>query len=144
MALPPCPRVNIRDIIRPGSVYYFHDDELSSPEPHYFVVLNKNPDTDSVLVLVCSSSQVRATLLTCGMMPETLVQISPAEYRDFSRDSIVNCNSVFERNIAKLQQKNNNGALWVKSIMPPAILQKLRDAVEESCVVDEDLKDFII
>lgn len=142
--MPPCPRINIRATIQPGSVYYYHDDELSSSDPHYFIVLNNNPTTDSALILVCSSSQVKSTLLTCGMRSHTLVQISPSEYQDFSRDSIVNCNSIFERSIGILQQKNDNGKLWEKSVLPAAILKKLQDAVESSDVVDGELKDYII
>lgn len=52
------PEVAIKATIRPGSVFYFLEDTLTSDEPHYFIVINIDPLTDKTLVLVCASSQI--------------------------------------------------------------------------------------
>jgi len=142
MALPP--RVDIRTTIEAGSVYYFHDSNLTSPDPHYFIVLNKNPQTDGVLLLVCASSRLDAVRRRRALRPETVVEISPREYPDFTRDSIVDCNTVFERSIRELQLKFDSGRLQVKAVMSPDTLEKLRDAVLESDMVDGEIQDMLI
>ena len=100
MAQPP--RFDLRATIQPGFVYYFHDSNLTSSDPHYFIVLNKHPLTDRILLLVCSSSQLQAVRNRRTLRPETVVEISPQEYPDFTRDSIVDCNTVFEKSIREL------------------------------------------
>lgn len=138
------PRVDIRATIQAGSVYYFHDSNLTSPDPHYFIVINKNPQTDRVLLLVCSSSQLQTVRRRRALRPETIVEISPREYPDFTRDSIVDCNTVFERSIQELQLKYDSGQLRVKTVMSPDTLEKLRDAVLESDMVDGEVQDMLI
>ena len=142
MALPP--RFDIRATIQPGSVYYFHDSNLTSPDPHYFIVLNTSPQTDRVLLLVCSSSQLQTVRKRRAMRPETIVEISPREYHDFTKDSIVDCNTVFERSIRELQQKYDSGQLRVKAVIAPGVLEKLRDSVLESDMVDGEVQDMLI
>ena len=51
-------KVRILAEIQNGSVYYFEEEKLSSTEPHYFVVLNRNPRNEEFLILVCASSQI--------------------------------------------------------------------------------------
>ena len=41
-----------------GAVFYVQDRGLTSPEPHYFVVLNLSPAKEDLLLLVVSTSQV--------------------------------------------------------------------------------------
>lgn len=142
MALPP--RADLRATIRPGSVYYFHDSILTSSDPHYFIVLNNNPLTDRILLLVCSSSRLQTVRNRRALRPETVVEISPLEYPDFSRDSIVDCNTVFEKSIPELQRLYDSGKLRVQAVLGLDILEKLRDAVIESDMVDGQVQDMLI
>lgn len=142
MALPP--RLDVRSTIQPGSVYYFRDRDLTSTDPHYFIVVNKNPRTDQILLLVCSSSQLEKVRNRRALRPATVVEISPRQYPDFTCDSIVDCNTVFERSIPELQQKHDAGRLRVQTVIAPDILEKLRDAVLESNQVEEEVKDMLI
>ena len=74
--------------IRTGSVYYFQEESLSSIEPHYFVVLNKNPRTEEFLVLVCASSKIekrKRAMEKFHFPAETLVFISSSEYKLFTK-----------------------------------------------------------
>lgn len=142
MALPP--RADLRATIRPGSVCYFHDSSLTSSDPHYFIVLNKNPSTDRILLLVCSSSRLQTVRNRRALRPETVVEISPLEYPDFTRDSIVDCNTVFEKSIPELQRLYDSGKLRVQAVLSTEILEKLRDAVIESDMVDGEVQDMLI
>jgi len=140
----PPPPLNIGTTVCAGSVYYFPENALSSPEPHYFVVLNKNPLTDAVLLLLCATSRLDGARARRHLRPNTLVQVSPAEYPDFRTDSIFDCNNVFEISTRELQQIYDSGRLQVKGVMPPATLERLRDAVIESDLVDGETKDMLI
>jgi hypothetical protein len=138
------PEVYIRGSLRPGSVFYFTDEELSSFEPHYFIVLNINPLKDRTLLLVCSQSSQCATLIRRKHdFPGTVVDISPAEYTRFTRDSVVDCNNPFLRTIAELGKKRADGVLELRPEMPVDIVQKLRTAAITSDLVAEELKDMI-
>ena len=83
------PEVQIKATIKPGSVYYFSEDTFFSDEPHYFIVINKNPQSDIVILLVCSSSQIRKTKFRRRGLPGTLVEIRKEQYEEFTRDSII-------------------------------------------------------
>ena len=50
--------LEIRLSLRQGTVYYMAERGLSSVEPHYFVVLNRNPLGSKLLLLLVASSQV--------------------------------------------------------------------------------------
>ena len=52
------PEVQIKGTIQPGSVYYFIEETFSSPEPHYFIVVNIDPYSDTIIILVCASHSI--------------------------------------------------------------------------------------
>lgn len=135
------PDVQIRASIKPGSVYYFPDAKLKSSEPHYFVVINREPLTDTVLLLVCASSQVeRVNRRREGCPPETLVQVSPGEYSGFTRMSVIDCNQVFERTMNELVEKLANGTLRLEVEMSGALVERLRDGVVKSNLIEKRVK----
>ena len=72
------------------------------------------------------------------------MEISPLEYPDFTKDSIVDCNTVFEKSIRELQRKYDSRQLRVQTVISPDILEKLRDAVLESDMVDGEVQDMLI
>jgi len=106
------PEIKIKSTIKIGSVYYFIEESLNSPQPHYFIVLNINPREDTVILLVCASSQIDKIIKRRRTCPNnTLIEISPDEYPDFKVTSIIDCNVVFERTIDQLVDKLANKKL---------------------------------
>jgi hypothetical protein len=140
-------RVSILSAIKKGSVYYFEDDQLSSTEPHYFVVLNSNPHTSEVLFLVCASSRVekkKKIAQRLGFHSDTLVFISPAEYKLFTRETVINCNDVFEKSSQSLIEKLDGGKLGLcLELMPKDIIQKLIKGVLASNQVARGIKEIL-
>jgi hypothetical protein len=61
----------IRLTLRTGSVYYFVDRGLNSPEPHYFIVINSDPMAQEVLVLNVITSQVDKVRQRRSSLPGT-------------------------------------------------------------------------
>lgn len=135
----------IRSTIKPGSVYYFADACLDpSQEPHYFIVINKEPLNDSVLLLLCASSKVDKVNRMRRIHPGTTVEIDPRTYTDFRLLSIVDCNVVFQKSLDELTDKFNRGELRFKSDMPIEIVVRLREAVVESVIVEGEIQDIFI
>lgn len=98
MQLPPEARIKFG--IEPGSVYYYPDTALTSPEPHYFVVLNGSPRVDKLLYLVCASSPVQKSIERVrlrNLPSSTVVETGPHECPFLSRATVIDCNSLFER-----------------------------------------------
>lgn len=74
--------------IKRGSVYYFKNEEFTSNNPHYFVVLNENPKNGNVLILVCATSQVEKRKVIAQKMnftEGTLVEVSPLDFSFFTK-----------------------------------------------------------
>jgi len=141
------PNIRILATIQTGSVYYFEEEELSSDEPHYFVVLNKNPRTEEFLILVCASSQIekrQQIAQRLGFAPETQVIITPSEYIIFSKDTIIDCNRVFEKTSQTLIEKLEQSKLKVcTEMMPDDIIQKLTTGVLVSTQISEKIKKLL-
>ncbi len=135
------PEVKIKGTLKSGSVYYFEDDSLTSAEPHYFIVLNQNPSDDLLLLLVCSSSQItKVKIRNANNPPSTLVELSPKDYSDFTRNSIIDCNRVFPRSLNELIKKLAEGKLKIKADLSSPIVAILRQGVLDSTMVEESLK----
>jgi len=127
MDIPAC--IQILASIRTGSVYYFEEESFPSREPHYFIVLNKNPRTDSLLILVCASSQVekrKEIAKRLGFSPETLVVISPSDFSLFKKQTIIDCNRALEKTSQSLIEKLEQGKLKIcTELVPSSIVEKL-------------------
>jgi len=138
------PEISIRATIRFGSVYYFPEESFSSPEPHYFIVINTDPLRDTVVFLICASSQidnVRARRSTCPS--ETLVEIRPAQYIGFKVSSIIDCNYVIEKSIDQLIEKLSREELKIKEEMDASLVQQLREGILKSPVVERRIKELL-
>lgn len=142
------PNVRILSTIETGSVYYFEEEELSSGEPHYFVVLNQNPRTEEFLILVCASSQVekrKQIIQRLSFPQETLVFVLPSEYPIFLKDTVIDCNRVFEKTSQTLIEKLEQNKLRVcAEIMPDTILQKLVKGILASTQISEKIKRMLL
>lgn len=141
----PSPPFDIATTIQSGSVYYFSNNKFDNLIPHYYVVLNNDPQNEPLLVLVCASSQVQKVREKRQLLrPDTVVEISPSEYPSFTVQSIVDCNSIHERTVQQLQTQYDNGNLRVEPIMAAAIVDRLRDAVLESDLVEREIHDILV
>lgn len=131
----------IKASIKAGSVYYFPEDSFSSGDPHYFVVLNRNPRTDEAIIFGCGSSQIEKTLRrrpNCS--PETFVIITPEEYEDFPVKTIFDCNRTNNRSIEAIIAKYSQGKLEIKTEMNATLIEKLKQGVIASSQIEPRIK----
>lgn len=139
MKIPPI--LTIEKTIKAGSVYYFPNEKLNTPAPHFHIVLNNDPQSDELILLVISSSKVEIVKRRRKNEPkETLVEIPKIKYPEFSVDSIIDCNNVFVFSKKELISKYENGSLKLKTEFPPKLVQTLTEGVLMSRIVEKQFK----
>ncbi len=127
--------------LRSGTVYYFEHRGLTTGEPHFFAVINAEPRSGNVLIMAVGSSQIAKTQARRqGLPPQTLVIVDPAEYPDFSKPTVIDCNQVFELSVEELVQKFKTKKLRHHRDLPRTVLEKIWHGVHTSPRVDEVYK----
>jgi hypothetical protein len=134
----------IKASITPGSVYYFREETFSSNEPHYFIVVNLNPQTDEVVVLACASHQIEKTKDRRRNCPEeTLIIITPKQYCDFSKPSIIDCNRIIPLRITQIMMKYESNALDVKTEMDIELVNIIRQGILSSSLIQPRIHEML-
>lgn len=143
------PKVRIPLCIEQGSVFNFYidfDGPKRQSKNRYFVVLNRNPKTDTVLIMLTSTTQIikkREFIKRVGISEQTIVSVVPKEYSVFTSESAFNCNDVHEVSIIDLIRKiEENGSMNYPK-MPNDILAKLIVGVTASPSVSQVIKNLL-
>jgi len=129
--------------LRAGSVFYFQTRELNSPEPHFFVVMNRDPLGTGLLLLTIVTSKLDKVRLRNRERLETVVEISPAEYDEFRVVSAIDCNVVLEKPLSDLADLVRRKQVRYHKDMPKPIFEKIRSSVLASPVLAEELKQLL-
>jgi hypothetical protein len=135
------PEVAIKSSLQYGSVYYFPEEAFSSSGSHYFFVLNKNPTGKPAIFLVHASFQiekVRARRKTCP--PNTLVELGPSDYKEFTRPTIVDCNEVYVKTIDQIIRTLEDGKLLIMPEINQDIINKFVAGVLNSPLVEKRIQ----
>jgi hypothetical protein len=131
----------IKSTIQAGSVYYYYERALKSSKQHNFIVININPSKDTIIFLVCASSQIDSTRRFRKNFPvETLVEITPIQYPGFSKKSIIDCNHIFPKNINEIARMLSRNKLQIKPVMGLRLVRQLRQGVILSPLVANEVK----
>ena len=136
----------IRLSLRQDTVYYMAERGLSSVEPHYFVVLNQNPLGSKILLLLVASSQVEKAqkrISRKNLPPESLVVIDEAEYDDFSKDSCIDCNKLFNKSLEELCEQWRKKEVRAHKDLPRDLIERLMEGVKASPLISEEDKVLI-
>ena len=126
--------------LRAGSVYYFQERKLTSPEPHYFIVVNQEPFSRQLLVLTVVSSKVDNVKRLRQGLPGTLVEIGPKDYDELKVPSVVDCNVVFNKALGELAENIQRKEVVYKKDLPPDILNAIRLGIKASPLVEDEIK----
>ncbi|MBU2633222.1 hypothetical protein KJ751_01830 [Patescibacteria group bacterium] len=146
------PSVTIPVCIEQGCVYLYRLDTTNKDGTKYsgdrfFVVLNVNPKTDTILILTTITKQIqnqKKFIKNIGESPDTLVQITPSDFSPLSQDSIINCNNTHEESLSDLITKVKNGGKVFSEKIPNNIINALTSGVLKSKQVPRDHKKLII
>ena len=136
--------LKLRLSLREGTVYYFVHHSLTSPEPHYFIVVNSDPLAQKVLLLAVVTSQIKTVKLRRKACPETLVELAPKDFDVLTKPSIVDCNDLKEVPLAEF-----NARFMAKQIqyfakdLPAPLRRALRKAIHASIMVSDEQKALV-
>jgi|ERR1035437_96877 hypothetical protein len=139
MASEPLP-MELRLGLRAGNVYYFQSRELSSGQPHFFIVVNRDPITTKLLLLTIVTSKVDKVRIRNRERPHTAVEISPQEYSEFTMLSAVDCNVVLEKSLTELAGLVRRKEVRYHKDLSPEIFGKIKAAILASPLVADELK----
>ena len=127
--------------LRQGTVYKAQHRNLSSPLPHYLVVLNPSPTSSKILILSVFSSKVNQTKLRRKNEPkQTIVELEPDEYSELSVSSVIDCNSLKELSTSELVVKYQSKQIIHCADLPNEIIKKIIEGVKASRLVSPKQK----
>ncbi len=136
--------LKLRLTLREGSIYYFTERTFTSPEPHYFIVVNSDPLAQKVLLLTVLTSQVDSVKFRRKDCLETLVELSPADCGVFKKPSIVDCNYLKEVTLAEFNSRFVRQEIRCFGQDLPAPLRRaLRKAIHASAIVSGEAKALV-
>jgi hypothetical protein len=135
--------LELRVGLRAGSVFYFQSRELTSAQPHFFIVVNRDPIGDQLLLLTIVTSNVADARTRNRSRLQTIVEISPAQYGEFKVDSVVDCNVVVEKPLSELSGMVRRQEVRYHRDMPAGIFARIRTAVLASPLVPDDFKQML-
>jgi len=137
------PEVQIRSTLRCGSVFYRKEESFVGDDPHYFVVLNRDPACDDRLVLINATSKLDKARAR-NLNPATLVIVTKGQYSDLRDDSAFEGDSTIVRTVDQLVAKAEQGEVTrLHGYMPDSIVQMLQAAVLASRQITGELKKLI-
>ena len=135
--------LELRAGLRAGSVFYFRSRELTSREPHFFIVVNREPLRTELLLLTIVTSNIADVRTRNRTRIEAVVEIRPSEYSEFTRLSAVDCNVVLEKPLAELAGMVRRKEVRYHRDLPPEIFAKIKTAVLASPLVPDELKQML-
>lgn len=136
----------LRLTLRRGSVYMMRHTSLTSPLPHYLVVVNLDPLADEVLVLAVVTSNIslrRARAAAAGQPPETVVEFGPADYSVLDHPSCIDCNDVKRLRTADLDRAVCARPSISRPDLPEPVLRRVVAGILASSRVAEDIKALV-
>lgn len=136
--------LKLRLSLREGSIYYFPDRSLTSPEPHYFIVVNSDPIAQRVLLLSVVTSQVESVKLRRKTCPETLVELSPSLCDVFKKDCIVDCNDLKQVPLAAFNARFVREKIrYFDKDLPAPLRRAMRKAIHSSGILTDEMKALV-
>jgi hypothetical protein len=131
--------------IEVGTVYYFSDLNIKSGEPHYNVILNKNPKSESFIIFVPATTLDIWSAQSAQKFPrETIVDVTETDCPFLNRVSLFDCNRPIIRHIDVLKAKALSGELKIKGQASIEIVEKLRNGIKMSKLVTTRAKKILL
>lgn len=134
----------LRVSLREGSVFYFKERRLSSPDPHFHIVVN-DPLAQQVLLLTVVTSKIDKVRYRRRDSLNTLVELGPVDLpKILSRPSIVDCNRLIRISLDEFCDR------WVRKEiacfdedLPASLRNALRKAIHVSPIVPDEVKALV-
>jgi hypothetical protein len=129
--------------LRAGNVFYFQSRELTSKLPHFFIVVNRDPIGEQLLLLTIVTSNVADVRTRNHDRLHTVVEISPQEYNELTMLSAVDCNVVLEKPLTELVGMVERKEIRYHRDLPSELFAKIKTAILASRLVPGELKELL-
>lgn len=134
----------LRLSLREGTVYYFTHHTLTSPEPHYFIVVNHDPLMQRVLLLGVVTSKVEKAKLRRKTCIETLVEMDETSFDVLTKSSIVDCNDLKEVSLVEFNARFTASEIkYFDKDLPMVLRKALRKAIHASIILSDEQKALV-
>ncbi|MDP2638874.1 MAG: hypothetical protein Q8P06_01750 [Candidatus Azambacteria bacterium] len=133
-----------QNAIETGNVYYFSDSNIKSGEPHYCILINKNPQKETFLIFVPATTLDIWSATSAEKYPkETIVSLTPKKCPFLRHDSLFDCNRPIVRHVDVLTAKAAAGELKIKAKVSIEIVEKLQLGIMGSKLVSNNVKKML-
>lgn len=141
---PPDVDLKLRLTLREGSVYYFPDRSLTSAESHYFIVVNRDPLSQRLLLVAVTTTKVGDVKQRRANCPETLVEFAPDSSNVFTKHCIADCNDLKQIALGDFNERFVRKAIeYFDKDLPIALRRALRRAIHASDILSNELKALV-
>ncbi len=136
-------RETLENILVPGGAFLMlHEFTNEGRKRRFFFILNREPQRDSVLLLVTATSNICGRLRHRGEGP--VVIVSPGEYPPLPLRSAIDCASAEERRRSELFAWATRPDFAVLDPLPRAVLCRLRQAVAVAKTLTPTQKELVL
>ena len=129
-----------------GTVYFTQHREVTSPAPHYLIVLNTDTDNAPYIAFGVVTSGIelaKKRVARIGQPPETLVFITPSDYPELDHDSVVDCNDPVKMTKWEFDVSFAQISATRRSDMPEHICKAIVEGVKASSLVPKNIKKLL-
>ena len=116
-----------------GDVFFMAHRALTSPKPHFCIVVGL--DNGKRVVLSFATSQYKNRLdraKRMGYPKETIVQVAANKYEAFDRLTVIDCNSVYVQDAEDFDKMVSGRNVFRKPPMPREILNRIIHGIQAS------------
>lgn len=141
------PDKQIKLTIQTGTVYFMnlinkgYDDET----PHFYVVLNKTPKTDSKIIMcwITTESETHTNIIQNKNFSDRFVRLTDKDYDELTAPSVINCHNFEERSLDEIISKLEEGKLFTKKQMNIEIVTNIRSKLLNSPTLEKRIETIL-
>lgn len=130
-------------VLRTGTIFRGRISEVTSPLAHFLILLNKDPQNDDQYCLIVASSQVQHIPIIKKKFGDSTVVEIPSGTNPFTKDTFLNCNSVYVKNVRDIEERYKTGELAIVHQLSGEILAKVIYGVMASSKVSDEIKSLL-
>lgn len=125
-------------VFQPKGLYKFSSEALNTDEPHYFLIVEIEGKLFHMVVCTSQFEKKKKYLAYAGIDESTLVWVKPGGDNGLTKDSFVNCNTVFSHyTIDDLETKLLAGALTFEGHISDSEYYQVMNGIINSPTVDK-------
>jgi hypothetical protein len=136
--------LELRLSLREGSIFCFQERKLSSPQPHFHIVVN-DPLSQQVLLLTVVTSKIEKVKFRRRDCLDTLVELGPGNLPTIlTGPSIVDCNDLTRITLTEFCERwSRNEIKTFGEDLPAPLRRALRAAIHASEILADELKALV-